>query len=103
KAVPIQVSGTQFDLIVDGTQWHSQLVNQVFEVPVRSDIVINDPFEMRHRHFDTSVYRKLNMEERSEYQIKGSAQIPASMTESNKPLTLDFEMSQSQQFERLSN
>lgn len=101
NAVPVQVSGTQFDLIVDGTRWHNQSVNQVFEVPIRSDIVINAPFEMRPRDFDTTVYRKLNMAQEFEYQILGSAQIRVTMTGFNQPLTLDFDLSESQQFERL--
>lgn len=103
NAVPVQVSGTQFNLIVDGTRWHNQSVNQVFEVPIRSDIVINAPFEMRPRDFDTSVYRKLNMAQEFEYQITGSAQIQVTMTGFNQPLTLYFDLSQTQQFERLSN
>jgi LEA14-like dessication related protein len=101
NATPIQVSGTQFNLIVDGTRWHNQSINQVFEVPVRSDIVINAPFEMRPRDFDTSVYRKLNMAQEFEYQITGSAQIQVTMTGFNEPLKLAFDLSESQQFERL--
>ncbi|HAC15811.1 MAG TPA: hypothetical protein DCE78_07685 [Bacteroidetes bacterium] len=103
NAVPIQVSGTLFDLKVDGTRWHTQVVNQEFEVPVRSDIVINAPFEMRPRDFDTSVYRKLNMAQEFKYEITGTMQIGVIIAGFNEPLTLDFDLSQSQQFERLSN
>lgn len=101
--VPISVSETQFQVTVDGTRWHTQTINQRFEVPVRSDIVINAPFSMRPRDFNTDVYRKLNMSQEFEYNVQGSVNTSVHLDGFISPQMLNFELKRVQQFERLSN
>lgn len=100
---PVSVSETQFAVTVDGTNWHTQSINQRFEVPIRSDIVINAPFSMRPRDFNTDVYRKLNMSQEFEYHVRGSLHTDVHLDGFLSPQLLNFHKRRIHQFERLSN
>ncbi len=101
--VPVTVNSTQFELTVDGTRWHQQSLPQSYDVPVRSDIVIAAPFEMLPRNFGTDVYRKLNMSQEFVFHVNGTTQISVTLPGFTTPESMEFNLQQSQQFQRLRN
>lgn len=102
-AYPVYLTGTEFEVIVDDTRWHSQQLNRRVEVPIRSDIVLTFTFSMRPRDFGTDVYRKLNMSQEFEYHVVGTVNFVAEVPDFTVSGTNRFRLNGQQQFERLSN
>jgi LEA14-like dessication related protein len=100
---PVIVNSVDFDIMVDGTRWNNQQVNQRFEVPIRSDIVINTPFSMRPRDFSTEVYRMLNMSQEFEFNVIGSVYYDIELPNFRGGDATPFRVSQFQKFDRLGN
>lgn len=103
NAFPVMVTGLNFDLIVEETEWHHQELADRIEVPAKSDIVINTPFSMRPRDFSTEVYRMLNMSQEFGFTVKGGADFTVDILEFQASESADFKLSQIQKFDRLGN
>jgi len=101
--VPVIVNSLEFDILVYGTRWTNQRINQRFEVPIRSDIVINTPFSMRPRDFNTEVYRMLNMSQEFEFHINGTVYYDIQLSNFRAGDATLFRVSQLQKFDRLGN
>lgn len=100
---PVIVNSLDFEIMVDGTRWNNQQINQRFEVPVRSDILINTPFSMRPRDFSTEVYRMLNMSQAFEFNVIGSVYYDIELPNFRGGDATPFQISQFQKFDRLGN
>lgn len=101
NAVPLELSGLQFVISVDGKSWHTQEINQNITVPVRSDIVLDAPFSVRPREHSTEVYRMLNMSQEFEFTVSGSGDAFVDIDGFTTPYIWDFERKGQQKFERL--
>jgi LEA14-like dessication related protein len=101
NAVPLDLSGLQFSLSVDGKTWHTQEIRQNISVPVRSDVVLDAPFSMRPREHGTEVYRMLNMSQEFEFTVSGNGDAYVDIDGFVAPYIWDFERKGSQKFERL--
>lgn len=101
NAVPLELSGLQFVISVDGKSWHTQEINQNITVPVRSDVVLDAPFSVRPREHSTEVYRMLNMSQEFEFTVSGSGDAFVDIDGFTTPYIWDFERKGQQKFERL--
>lgn len=101
NAVPLELSGLQFVISVDGKSWHTQEILQNITVPVRSDVVLDAPFSVRPREHSTEVYRMLNMSQEFEFTVSGSGDAFVDIDGFTTPYIWDFERKGQQKFERL--
>jgi len=101
NAVPVTFNTGSYALQVNGVTWHNQSVNQLITIPPTSDIVLDTPFSMRPREFDTQVYRMLNMEQEFEYTVTGNFDIRADSPWFSGTYNWEFNRTGSHQFPRL--
>lgn len=101
NAVPITFNTGSYALEVDGATWHNQSISQNITIPAQSDVVLDTPFSMRPREFNTQVYRMLNMEQPFDYTVTGSFGIRVSHPSFMRAHTWSFSRPGNHQFPRL--
>lgn len=101
NAVPLTFNTGSYQLVVDGVTWHNQSISQNITIPAHSDIVLDTPFSMRPREFNTQVYRMLNMEQPFNFSMSGSFEIRANNPSFMRTHRWEFSSTGQHQFPRL--
>lgn len=101
NAVPLTFNTGSYQLVVDGVTWHNQSISQNITIPAHSDIVLDTPFSMRPREFNTQVYRMLNMEQPFDFTMSGSFEIRANNPSFMRTHRWEFSATGQHQFPRL--